>query len=155
MRFLYTKYLIVGLLVIGLLDGLQLSKRCVSLILSMQIAVFWLLAYQVVYIIQKTYFSCFEYVIIGCLVADLSDSLQLSKKCFFFVLNIQLLLLACWTVFNHPKDTDGSFLVVGLLNDLQLSKKYFFSILNMQMAVSQLLAYWMVYYYPKDIFFLY
>ena len=61
LRFLCTAYVIVGLPVVGLSDGLQSFKecnyrvgfqsfkRCVSAALSMQLSVFWLLAYRTVY----------------------------------------------------------------------------------------------------------
>ena len=104
MRFFCIEYVIVGLLVVGLSDGLQSSKKCVFLALSMQMAVSWLLACWAVYIIQEIRFFCSKYAIVGRPVAGLLDNLQLSKGCVPLALDMQLLLLAYQTGYNHPKD---------------------------------------------------
>ncbi len=80
MRFSHTGYAVVGLPVASLLDGLQSSKGCVSLALSMQFRP---------------------------PVDSLSDGLQSSNGCVSPALNMQLSVpwsLAYRTVYNHPKD---------------------------------------------------
>ena len=110
---------IVSLPVVGLSDGPQLSKECVSPTLSIQGSIRFTF-------IQGMRFSYTEYAVVGLPIVSLWDGLQSSKGCIPLVLDMQLSvqstiiqgmrflctqyaivmsqLLAYWTVCNHPMD---------------------------------------------------
>ena len=105
MCFSCTEYAVVGLPVVGLSDGPQSSKGCVSPTLNMQLSICLLLAHRTVNNLPRDAFFYTEYTVIGLLVINLSDGLQSSKGIVYFALSMQLsvfLLLAYKTVYNHP-----------------------------------------------------
>ncbi len=100
-RFVCTEYAIVGLPVVSLSDGLQLSKGCASPALNMQLSISRSLAYRTVYNDPRDAFLLPEYAVVNIPVVGLSDSLQSSKGCVSPALSMKLLvsqLLAYRTV---------------------------------------------------------
>ena len=152
---------VVNFLVVGLSDGLQSSRGCVSPALSMQMAVSRSLAYRTVYnhfkdafllhwvcscqssgrwpirrstIIQKMRFSCTEYANGSFVVVGLLDGLGMRFFC--------------------TKYAVVNFLVVGISDGLQSSKGCVSPALSIQLLVSWSLAYLTVYNHRRDAFLL-
>ena len=126
---------VVSFLAVGLSDGLQSFKGCVSPVLTMPLSVSGSLAYRSVYDHLRDAFLEYCVSVVSFPVVGLLDGLQSSTGC----------------VFQSTMYAVVSFLVIGLLDGLQSSKGCVSQVLYMQLSVSRSLADWTVYNHPRDL----
>lgn len=162
MRFTCTKYaiIVIGLQVIGLLDGLQLSNATVSPALDLQLVVRFA-------IIQVMRFFYTKYAVVsspvvssleglqsseGLPVVGLSDGLQSLKGCISPISTTAFGVLVVGLPVVGSLDGLQSFNSVSL--HLQLSKGYALTALSVQLLIYELFTYQTMHDYLKNTFLL-